>query len=292
MRSLSSTTGDGVAQHHFPAGDDTRLAYHRAGADDPVICVPGGPMLASAYLGDLGGLGARRSLLRLDLRGTGGSAAPADPATYRCDRQVADVEALRVHLGHDRLDLVGHSAGATIAVLYAARHPDRVARLALVAPSPRAVGVEITDGDRRELAERRHAEPWFPAAFAAFERIWAGAATDADWAAIQPFLWGRFDDTARDHLAREAGLRNAEAAARYYAPGAFDPGAVRSALTGLRAPVLLLAGEHDVGLPPQRAAEYAALFPHAEVVVQPGAGHYPWYDDPGRFARTMAGFLR
>jgi hypothetical protein len=43
-------------------------------------------MRDSAYLGDLGGLSARRELIRLDLRGTGQSATPADPATYRCDR--------------------------------------------------------------------------------------------------------------------------------------------------------------------------------------------------------------
>ena len=47
-------------------------------------------MQASAYLGDLGGLSAHRSLVLLDLRGTGESAIPADPATYRCDRQVAE----------------------------------------------------------------------------------------------------------------------------------------------------------------------------------------------------------
>jgi hypothetical protein len=50
-------------------------------------------MQASAYLGDLGGLSAHRWLVLLDLRGTGESAIPADPATYRCDRQVDHVEA-------------------------------------------------------------------------------------------------------------------------------------------------------------------------------------------------------
>ena len=103
----------------FKTPDGTLLACHRIGGGDPVVCVPGGPMQASSYLGDLGGLAARRALALLDLRGTGASAAPADPATYRCDRQVDDLEALRRHLGLDRLDLAAHSAGATIALLYA-----------------------------------------------------------------------------------------------------------------------------------------------------------------------------
>jgi pimeloyl-ACP methyl ester carboxylesterase len=116
-------------------------------------------MQASAYLGDLGGLSGHRPLVLLDLRGTGASAVPADPASYRCDRQVDDVEALRVHLGLDRIDLLGHSAGAALALLYAARHLDRVGRLALINPSPRVVGLEITDLDRRQVAERRRGRP-------------------------------------------------------------------------------------------------------------------------------------
>ena len=117
----------------FDAADGTRLAYHRAGAGRPLLCLPGGPMQASAYLGDLGGLSAHRSLVLLDLRGTGASAAPADPATYRCDRQVGDVEALRAQLGLDRVDLLAHSAGAALALRYAARHPC----LLYTSPSPR-----------------------------------------------------------------------------------------------------------------------------------------------------------
>jgi pimeloyl-ACP methyl ester carboxylesterase len=86
----------------FDGADGTRLAYHQAGEGRPLICLPGGPMQASAYLGDLGGLSAHRWLVLLDLRGTGASALPADPTSYRCDRQVDDVEALRMHLGLGR----------------------------------------------------------------------------------------------------------------------------------------------------------------------------------------------
>lgn len=275
----------------FDGPDGTRLAYHQAGVGRPLTCLPGGPMQSSAYLGDLGGLSAYRLLVRLDLRGTGASAVPADPASYRCDRLVDDVEALRGHLGLDRIDLLGHSAGAALALLYAARHPDRVGRLALITPSPRAVGLEITDLDRRRVAELRRGEAWFADAFAAFERIWSGEATDADWTAIAPFTYGRWDAVAQAHVAGEASQKNAEAAAVYYSAGALDPEATRAALARLRAPVLLVAGEYDVALPPACAAEYAGLFRQAELAVHPGGGHYPWLDDPEWFAQALAGFL-
>ena len=276
----------------FDGADGTRLAYHQAGEGRPLLCLPGGPMQASAYLGDLGGLSAHRSLVLLDLRGTGASAIAADPASYRCDRQVDDVEALRAHLGLDRIDLLGHSAGAALALLYAARHPDRVGRLALINPSPRAVGLEITDLDRRQVAELRRGEAWFPDAFAALERIWSDEATAADWTAIAPFTYGRWDAVAQAHLAREGGQTNADAAAVYYSAGALDPEATRTALARLRAPVLLVAGGYDVALPPKCAAEYAGLFPQAELAVQPGGGHFPWLDDPEWFTQALVGFLR
>jgi pimeloyl-ACP methyl ester carboxylesterase len=275
----------------FYGADGTRLAYHQAGEGDLLICLPGGPMQASAYLGDLGGLSAHRSLVLLDLRGTGESAVPADPASYRCDRLVDDVEALRAHLGRDRIDLLGHSAGGGLAVLYAARYPDRVGRLALVNPSPRAVGLEVTDSDRRQVAELRRGEAWFPDAFAAFERIWSGDATAADWTAIAPFTRGRWDADVQAQLAEEASQQNADAAAVYYSAGALAPQATRSALAHLQARVLLVAGEYDVALPPKCAAEYAGLFRQAELAVQPGGGHNPWLDDPEWFVQTLTGFL-
>src|SRR5213592_75511 len=100
----------------FTAPDGTRLAYHVVGEGEPLICLPGGPMRASAYLGDLGGLAKRRRLVLLDLRGTGDSGVPADPSTYRCDRQVDDVEALRVQLALESVDLLAHSAAGDLAL--------------------------------------------------------------------------------------------------------------------------------------------------------------------------------
>jgi proline iminopeptidase len=275
----------------FRATDGTELAYHRAGTGPPLVCLPGGPMRASAYLGDLGGLSARRELIRLDLRGTGQSATPADLASCRCDRLAGDVERLRAHLGLDRMDVLGHSAGASLAVLYAVRYPDRVSRLALIAPSTRAVGLDATVAMRQETVDQRRGEPWFADVAAAWARIAADQDSEADWAAIAPLYYGRWDAAARADHAAEHGQLNREAAGHFYADGAFDPAAVRAALAGFRPPVLLLAGELDIVTGPRLARQFAALFPAARLAVQPGAGHLPWLDDPARLAGTIDAFL-
>lgn len=56
-------------------------------------------------------------------------------------------------------------------------------------------------------------------------------------------------------------------------------------------PVFLLAGETDLNTIPSVVSEYAGLFPNAEHVVQPAAGHFPWVDDAGRFVATVRSFL-
>ncbi|GGN52388.1 hydrolase [Streptomyces albiflavescens] len=275
----------------FSAPDGTQLAYHVTGVGEPLLCLPGGPMRASAYLGDLGGLSRHRRLIRLDLRGTGDSGVPADPVTYRCDRQVGDVEALRAHLGLERVDLLAHSAGGDLALLYAAGYPRRVRSLTLVTARARALGVDFTEEHRREAAALRKAEPWFEAAHEAYERIWAGSVSDADWDAIVPFFYGRWDAVAQAHAATDTAQTNEEAAELYASSGAFRPAEARAVVAAWGARVLLLAGALDSGPLPRVAAAIAELFPQVELTVQPDAGHFPWLDDPDGFSETVADFL-
>ncbi|MFG2876887.1 alpha/beta fold hydrolase [Streptomyces sp. NPDC048337] len=275
----------------LPAADGTELAYHVFGDGPPLICLPGGPMLASSYLEELGGLSAHRRLIVLDLRGTGSSAIPQDPATYRCDRLVDDVEALREHLGLEQIDLLAHSAGANLAALYAARHPKRIGRMALITPSVFAVGIEVT-GETRLRGARRHShQPWFAQAHAALEAILAGQLTPENWNAIEPFSHGRWDAEAQARKAAEDALRNTEAAAVYGSEGAYDPAATRAALEEFDRPVLLLAGKSDLGAMPEVVARYAELFQDPRLVVQPRAGHFPWRDDPAAFTAEVVQFL-
>ncbi|MFI6760892.1 alpha/beta fold hydrolase [Micromonospora sp. NPDC050417] len=276
----------------FSAPDGTLLSYRITGDGDPLVCLAGGPMKDSRYLDDLGGLSRHRQLIMLDLRGTGQSATPEDVSSYRCDRLVDDVEALREHLNLDRIDLLGHSAGTNLATLYAARFPEHVRKLVLVTPSAFAVGITVTGEIRLDTARLRKDEPWFPTAYAALEAVTGNRAGDDDWSAIDPFFHGRWDTTAREHQATFSAQPNPEAARTFAAEGAFTPEATRTALATLPAPVLLLAGEFDVNSPPPSVAEFAGLWPDASFVVQPGAGHYPWLDDADLFVATLTAFLR
>ncbi|MEU3078438.1 alpha/beta hydrolase [Streptomyces laurentii] len=64
---------------------------------------------------------------------------------------------------------------------------------------------------------------------------------------------------------------------------------ISRALARFRSPVLLLAGEVDLAAPPCAMAEFAEPFPHAELVIQPRTGHFPWLDHAEQFvARTVA----
>jgi pimeloyl-ACP methyl ester carboxylesterase len=262
------------------------LAHDELGSGAPLLVVPGGPLLAPSYLGDLGGIPARMHLLHL--RGTGRSGA-ADRSSLRFDLHVDDVEAYRASAGFEPVDVLAHSAGTAIAVRYALRYPQHVRRLVLVTPSLRSFGFAPDAGPLRAAAEARADEAWYPEVKDALEAVLAGSFAAADWAALAPFFYGRWDEVAQAHAREADAIRLPDAPAAYYADGA--PVASEKELAGLDVPVLLVAGGVDPMPAADAVKEAARLFPRSSVVVQPGAGHYPWLDDPEFFRSAIADFL-
>ncbi len=276
----------------FHGYDGTALHYEQLGDGAPLVAIPGGPGMAARYLGTLGGLDARRRLVRFDPRGCGRSAVPADRASCAFGAQAADVEALRKHLGVERIDLLGHSAGALTAQRYAAGFPHRVRSLVLVTPVGRAAR-EPDPAEIAALRAARAAEPWYPDAAEADALLAAGAGDPAALVRrITPFFWGRWNEAARaaafdPELAPAAPwMREA-----FYAGSGSGAGAGADSAQPVAAPVLVVAGARDgmIGTAPARLA--AALHPGARLVVLPEAGHRPWVEDPAGFAALVGGFL-
>jgi pimeloyl-ACP methyl ester carboxylesterase len=129
--SLPST--DGMAT--LP--DGPRLHYSILGTGtDTVVVLPGGPELSAQYLIEsLRPVALTHALLAYDPRGRGLSDPVAD-STLTATAEIADLEALRVHLGIHGWTLLAHHRGATLAALYAVRYPEHVRRMVLLAPSP------------------------------------------------------------------------------------------------------------------------------------------------------------
>lgn len=96
------------------------------GAGDPLILCNGGPGCCD-YLGPVAAmLDDRARVYRFEPRGCGRSATgvPYDLPTW-----LADLDALRSALGHERWVVGGHSAGADYALAYALTYPGRVRAL-------------------------------------------------------------------------------------------------------------------------------------------------------------------
>jgi pimeloyl-ACP methyl ester carboxylesterase len=72
----------------------------------------------------------------------------------------------------------------------------------------------------------------------------------------------------------------------------FDPDpALPKRLAALGAPVLLVAGEYDIWPTCTAVRGLAALLDHADLALLPGAGHFPWVDDPASFVAIVHEFL-
>jgi len=274
----------------FRSWDGTELAYRLVGSGPPLVCIPGGPGQAVEYLGELGGLSDHQKLILLDNRGTGASQVPANPTTYRVDELVQDVEALRGHLGLDRMDLFGHSASGGICLLYAVEYPHRIDHLVLVDPSLRVIGIPSDLGIDEVLARRAH-EPWYADAVAALH---AEARSPQElekyrWLSA-PLLYGRWNAAAQAQAAAEPAQFARPATDGFYAGFEPDPTLPRR-IAALTVPVLLVVGEYDIWPTCAAVRELAALLDSADVAVMPRAGHFPWVDDPAAFTATVQGFL-
>lgn len=106
------------------AGD--HLFYQESGAGEALVLLHGDYECTRYWWSQVAAFSPRYRVIRHDRRGFGRSAPlAAFPADFY-DRDAADLIALLDHLGVDAAHLAGHSGGGTVALLTAARYPERV----------------------------------------------------------------------------------------------------------------------------------------------------------------------
>lgn len=275
----------------FCAPDGSRLAYHLVGSGPALVCQPGGPGRASAYFEDLGGLSGTRTLVQLDPRGTGLSEVPADPGSGAVDRLPDDIDALRVELGLDRIDLLGHSAGAGVAQLYADAYSHRLRSLVLLTP-PGWVQ-DAPRSDLEEIRAGRAGEPWYDEAISAQDELSTATPPRRGQLdrVLRPFMYSRWDERAQVHAAGADTQMSPRASLAYPPAGDIDRSALCQRLGRLDLPVLVVAGDRDGVTGVEAPGLVNSTFARSTLVVLPDCGHFPWIDNGPALAGTIAGFL-
>jgi pimeloyl-ACP methyl ester carboxylesterase len=278
----------------FNTSDGRKLTFRRMGTGPVLVCHPGGPGFSSSYFADLAGLWEQFTLVMLNPRGTGGSDRPSDARAYQIDDYVADVEELRLHLGEERLLLLGHSHGSVVAQAYAAKHPARIRRLVLASALAR-FGPE-QEAAMRAGMDKRSGQPWYPDAVAALEEEQeAKFTTDQELADLFfrefPLYFARYGEAEAGYAdTLRSDTINADTLLLFNRE-IFNTFDLRDQLPRITAPTLVITGEDDFICGPVCAAEISAAIPGAREVIVGDSGHMVFVEQPQAFHDEVADFL-
>jgi pimeloyl-ACP methyl ester carboxylesterase len=230
-------------------------------------------------------------------RGTGASSHPEDATAYKIADYVDDIEALRIHLGVDRLTLYGNSHGAMVVLAYGGRYPDRVARLVMVNGPPNLSEEFMTEAVE---ARRKFSDAIADGAerLVAADVVGEALDTDTDEAERQ----FHFRTFMASYVAREGPAEGAYLDQLCSAPMNWEAGEVmyEELLGGLNllddarnvtAPGLVIGGEFDVTVPSAASRWVADALPRGRFVEMRGVGHFVEVEAPERLREIVCEFL-
>ncbi|WP_405486540.1 alpha/beta fold hydrolase [Nocardia sp. NBC_00511] len=258
----------------------TTIGVEVIGGDggEPILVLPGGGVRSPEYLGDVRVWGVSRPLAVVYYRGTPRTGGLPGPWWDQFD----DLEGVRRELGLSSVEVIAHSAGARVALAYAASGAP-VRRMALVAPP--ATWLTGTESDVETLAAARADEPLIVAALAAPPLDLRDEAEYREWLRVTaPLGYARWDAAAERHSA--TGTTSFEALRAFFmAP---IPDALLARIPALTLPVHVIGGAADLlsGRAPVEAL--AGMFTNGSVELIADCGHYPWIDQPAAYAAALS----
>jgi pimeloyl-ACP methyl ester carboxylesterase len=302
---------------------DRATFYFEAGLPDgqPVLFVHGFGATSRNFTLQVGPLAqAGFRVVVPELWGMGRSAKPR--GRYSLDRWVDQLLGLMDSLGMQRVHVVGHSMGGAVAVRLARRYPERVAKLALVAPlgfggrrNVRLMRIATLPGMARIIAGMRFRRP----APAAVKLPWWRVFTPSGFSATKARF--RFQPPTREELIERAHLRFAgrisEEGALAWAESAHlmfqqedavqglvrtgravvqliggTDHRVRKDYAELTLPTLAIWGEEDRTVPTKDSEMLRALRADARLELYPQVGHHPYLEATDRFNAMLLAFLQ
>jgi pimeloyl-ACP methyl ester carboxylesterase len=268
-----------------PGKPPVGLYVEEQGEGEPVLLLHGLGESAFTWHQIAPGLAARRRVVALDLKGFGRSEKPDDGA-YTADDQAAIVARFILDSGFDRVTLIGHSFGGTVAIRTALAEgiagTQRIRRIAVIAapalPHAAASRFELVNVPLIPDAVASAIAPEAMARLLLREAMGGRAPTDAD---VEGYA-----APYREEGAMRAFLSTARAIVAER-----DVKAVKKRYRTLRTPVLAVWCRKDPIVPLRAGRELVAALPNARLAVLEGCHHLPQHERPRQLLRHLGDFL-
>jgi pimeloyl-ACP methyl ester carboxylesterase len=246
------------------------------GAGAPVVFAHGLLFSGRMFDAQVAALKARHRCIAYDARGHGRSEVTKNG--YDMDTAFADAAALIEALGADPCHFVGLSMGGFVGMRLAARRPELLRTLTLLATS----------------ADPEPGENVRPYKRLAFVARWLGLRLVAGRVmriVFAPKFLTDADRAAEREEWRRRLFANSTAGVTRATLGVVHRSPIADELKNVRTPTLVLVGSDDVATVPAKARRIHELIAGSRLVVVPDAGHSPTVEEPAAVNAALLDFL-
>lgn len=281
-------------------GHTYKLWYGRIGSGSApaALVLHGGPGGNHHNLVAFQALADERSVIFYDQLGCGKSDRPDDPSLWTAERYFDEVKAVRDGLGLKKYHLIGHSWGTTLAVGFAAKHPDGILSVSLHSPilsfpyyinhvAPKLKqGLSCLNGKAGQIIDD-------------YELNGVGTKGDYDEACMEftkrhvTLTWPLPEAMKKLIASRNAAIHDIMVASdsELNVPGNLKTIDVTSQLSMLNVPVLITCGSNDLCTPAFTKWQSEFANNHQYHVIH-GSAHMTPVDRPLELLRLQRAFLR
>jgi pimeloyl-ACP methyl ester carboxylesterase len=254
---------------------DHRIAYSEGGKGEPVVLVHGFGASSDNWNRMAGRLTKKYRVIAPDMPGWGQSTR-IDSVSYAYPQQVERLHGFVKQLGLERFHLVGHSMGGFISSAYAARYPEEVITLGLIAPhgmvepEPSELARSVAQGDNWLVARN------VPEFDRLLDKVFAK----------RPYL-----PKSVFKLFAEYAVRGSAKSARIFAEMQTNDPPLAERLPHIEAAALIVWGDQDRVLHVSSAELFRQGIRNSEVMLIRGSGHMPLVENARQCANAWLAFV-
>lgn len=281
-----------VVKEGYVEAVNAKLYYKSIGEGEPIIIVHGGPGLSHDYLmPHMNSLSDNFQLIFYDQRGSGLSKSTVDSESISVNQFVEDIEAIRNHLGFEKINILGHSWGGYLAMKYAVQHSPYVKSLILVS-SNGITEESLADYERIRLERMTSDDSDILSKIVVTEEFKIGEVKIISKFVSLFFKPALHETTYIDSI--NFGINNYTAKNMFKIFGFISNDRKGYDLTDqlkeLDVPTLIIHGNNDPILPKHARILHETIV-GSELVIIENCGHFPFVEQPERFTSAVTDFL-